>query len=145
MIRFKYKNYKKQKKVRNYKELWEEAELPADEFIRRFLYHVLPSGYHRIRHYGFLSNGCKKRFRQLRTRLWESVDDQPMEKDGDIQSGIKCPKCREGILIPVLVIDGKGNILKGGIHDLIRMKKGIKNGKRLENRRDGTVETMDTS
>jgi hypothetical protein len=31
--------------------------LDADEFIRRFLLHVLPAGFHRIRHYGFLANG----------------------------------------------------------------------------------------
>jgi Putative transposase len=31
--------------------------LGADEFIRRFLLHVLPDGFHRIRHYGYLANG----------------------------------------------------------------------------------------
>jgi hypothetical protein len=31
--------------------------LGADEFIRRFLLHVLPGGFHRIRHYGYLANG----------------------------------------------------------------------------------------
>jgi hypothetical protein len=31
--------------------------LDADEFIRRFLLHVLPNGFHRIRHYGYLANG----------------------------------------------------------------------------------------
>jgi hypothetical protein len=29
----------------------------AEEFIRRFLLHTLPDGFHRIRHYGFLANG----------------------------------------------------------------------------------------
>ena len=34
--------------------------LGADEFIRRFLLHVLPKGFHRIRHYGLLASaGCK--------------------------------------------------------------------------------------
>jgi hypothetical protein len=33
--------------------------LAADEFIRRFLLHSLPDGFHRIRHYGFLANGCR--------------------------------------------------------------------------------------
>ena len=32
--------------------------LDADEFIRRFLLHVLPDGFHRIRHFGFLANAC---------------------------------------------------------------------------------------
>ena len=31
--------------------------LPTDEFIRRFLMHVLPKGVHRIRHYGLFANG----------------------------------------------------------------------------------------
>jgi hypothetical protein len=31
--------------------------LKTDEFIRRFLIHVLPKGQHRIRHYGFFGNG----------------------------------------------------------------------------------------
>ncbi len=31
--------------------------LSAHEFIRRFLIHVLPGGFHRIRHYGLLANG----------------------------------------------------------------------------------------
>lgn len=31
--------------------------LPADEFMRRFLIHTLPDGFHRIRHIGFLANG----------------------------------------------------------------------------------------
>lgn len=34
--------------------------LGADEFMRRFLLHVLPSGFHRIRHYGLLANGSRK-------------------------------------------------------------------------------------
>ena len=34
--------------------------LSADEFIRRFLLHVLPSGFHRIRYYGFLGNRYRK-------------------------------------------------------------------------------------
>ena len=33
--------------------------LGADEFIRRFLLHVLPDGFHRIRHYGLFASGCR--------------------------------------------------------------------------------------
>ena len=33
--------------------------LPVDEFIRRFLLHVLPNGFHRIRHYGFLAGAAR--------------------------------------------------------------------------------------
>ena len=34
--------------------------LAADEFMRRFLLHVLPSGLHRIRHYGLLTNAARR-------------------------------------------------------------------------------------
>ena len=34
--------------------------LRADEFVRRFLLHVLPSGFHRIRHYGLLANPSRR-------------------------------------------------------------------------------------
>ena len=34
--------------------------LATDEFIRRFLIHFLPDGFHRIRHFGFLANGCRR-------------------------------------------------------------------------------------
>ncbi len=33
--------------------------LDSGEFIRRLLLHVLPDGFHRIRHYGFLANGVR--------------------------------------------------------------------------------------
>ncbi|MEJ6474282.1 transposase [Pseudoalteromonas piscicida] len=35
--------------------------LSKDEFLRRYLQHVLPKGFMRIRHYGFLANACRKR------------------------------------------------------------------------------------
>ena len=34
-------------------------KLVLDEFIRRFLLHTLPDGFHRIRHFGFMANGCR--------------------------------------------------------------------------------------
>lgn len=34
--------------------------LNPHEFIRRFLIYSLPDGFHRIRHYGFLANGCRR-------------------------------------------------------------------------------------
>jgi hypothetical protein len=37
--------------------------LAVDEFIRRFLIHVLPDGFHRIRHYGLFANGGRAEHR----------------------------------------------------------------------------------
>ena len=43
--------------------------LAADEFIRRFLLHALPDGFHRIRHYGFLANSHRGEKLELCRRL----------------------------------------------------------------------------
>ncbi len=40
---------------------YDTMTVSADEFIRRFLLHVLPDGMHRIRHCGILANGCRAR------------------------------------------------------------------------------------
>ena len=77
------------------------ASLPVDKFIGRFLTHVLPSGFMRIRHYGFLANRAKKIcLAQIRTQLHASqpeptepktVADWMLELTGvDITS---CPGC----------------------------------------------------
>ena len=54
-VRFRYKDYRAQ-----HRERWKTMTLPADEFIRRFLLHVLPKGFHRIRHYGLFANSERK-------------------------------------------------------------------------------------
>jgi len=48
--------------------------LDADEFIRRFLLHALPDGFHRIRHYGFLANGDRADNVALCQRLLDGCD-----------------------------------------------------------------------
>jgi hypothetical protein len=51
-VTFRWKDYRAKGRDRQ-----KVMTLPAHEFIRRFLLHVLPKGFHRIRHYGFLANG----------------------------------------------------------------------------------------
>ena len=51
---FKYKDYRIEGPAR-----YKAMTLATDEFIRRFLIHVLPKGFHRIRHYGLLANGTR--------------------------------------------------------------------------------------
>ena len=54
-VTFRYKDYRRNGQAR-----YRTMTLAADEFIRRFLLHVLPKGFHRIRHYGLLASaGCK--------------------------------------------------------------------------------------
>jgi hypothetical protein len=51
-VTFKYKDYRIEGPGR-----YKTMTLATDEFIRRFLVHVLPKGFHRIRHYGLLASG----------------------------------------------------------------------------------------
>jgi len=46
--------------------------LGVDEFIRRFLLHVMPDGFHRIRHYGYLANGRRRR-RDVRRQVSSGI------------------------------------------------------------------------
>jgi len=64
-VSFKWKDYRAKRPDR-----YKIMTLAIDEFIRRFLLHVLPSGFHRIRHYGFLANHLRvKQVRRLRQLL----------------------------------------------------------------------------
>jgi Putative transposase len=51
--------------------------LVADEYIRRFLMHVLPKGFQRIRHYGFLANCCRGRKLALCRQLLRMPPHEP--------------------------------------------------------------------
>jgi hypothetical protein len=51
-VTFRYKDYRADGRARE-----KRMTLTTDEFIRRFLIHVLPRGFHRIRHYGLFANG----------------------------------------------------------------------------------------
>jgi hypothetical protein len=77
-----------------------QMSLDADEFIRRFLLHSLPDGFHRIRHYGFLANGRRRaRLAAIRALLaatmpaasdHDSVLPRPKRSDFDPTA---CPCC----------------------------------------------------
>ena len=51
-VAFRYKDYRA-----DHSQRWKTMTLTTNEFIRRFLSHVLPKGFHRIRHYGLITNG----------------------------------------------------------------------------------------
>jgi len=54
-VTFRYKDYRREGTDRH-----QVMTLATDEFIRRFLLHVLPRGFHRIRHYGLLAGSSRK-------------------------------------------------------------------------------------
>ena len=53
-VTFQFKDYRAKGRCR-----YKPMTLPVDEFMRRFLLHVLPRGFHRIRHYGLLANAAR--------------------------------------------------------------------------------------
>ena len=84
--------------------------LEAHEFVRRFLLHVLPSGFQRIRHYGFLANRTREvkleRCRQLLNA--PAPDPLPVDEPEDYRdryqrlTGVSlwdCPLCKHGRMI----------------------------------------------
>ena len=66
-VRFTWKDYRVHGRTK-------VMTLDADEFIRRFLLHVLPDGFHRIRHYGFLANRDRRDNLALCRRLIAAND-----------------------------------------------------------------------
>ena len=91
--------------------------LAADEFIRRFLLHVLPEGFHRIRYYGFLGNRHRAqkltRCRELLAMpIPESLHDQSEHDYRDHYEELtgvslkQCPACRQGQMVIIETIDG---------------------------------------
>ena len=84
--------------------------LDAQEFIRRFLLHVLPDGFMRIRHFGFLANRAKKqnlsRCREL-LGLNPALPEVPKKSPQDLMvelTGVdlsRCPACKKGTMVIV--------------------------------------------
>ena len=62
--------------------------LSSEEFMRRFLLHVLPGGLHRIRHYGLLANGVRKTNLALARELLHVVPAQAAQASNDEQSNV---------------------------------------------------------
>jgi hypothetical protein len=104
-VTFSWKDYKNGGQKRT-------TTLDATEFIRRFLLHVLPRGFQRIRQYGFLANCVrKKRLQLVRELLGEKKKpDLPSpgeeEPQGDVESTGEerydvCPACKDGRLVPL--------------------------------------------
>ena len=99
-VRFRWKDYRHHDRQKT-------MTLGAGEFIRRFLLHVLPPGFHRIRHYGFLGNRHRAeqlvRCRHLLGMLLPVLPAPPGPRDyrdvSEALTGISlrvCPVCQHG-------------------------------------------------
>jgi hypothetical protein len=103
-VTFKYKDYRAKQRFR-----YKPMTLTTDEFIRRFLIHVLPKGFHRIRHYGLFANATRihnlTQARELLRVPPPIIDTDNVNSATDHSPSSNptfvCPKCRT----PMIVID----------------------------------------
>ena len=92
-VTFQYKDYRNQHRQRT-------LTLPATEFIRRFMMHVVPRGFMRIRYYGFLANTHRdKQLDKIRKLLnahqpEPTCEEQPQDYPHDDPGSQRCPNCR---------------------------------------------------
>lgn len=99
-VTFRYKDYSKgcQQKA---------LSLDGAEFIRRFLLHILPKGFVRIRHYGFLANCNRKKMLPLcRQLLGQAAPPrtEPQQTSPEPGQPRPCPSCKDGFLLPVATL-----------------------------------------
>ncbi len=107
VVAFKWKDYRIKGRDR-----MKTMRFDAAEFIRRFLLHVLPSGFHRIRHYGLFAGAVRaqniERARQLLAPSKVSPESAAADADGDAEpasSFRSCPCCG-GQMIVVETFEG---------------------------------------
>jgi len=88
--------------------------LTTDEFIHRFLIHVLPSRFHRIRHAGFLANGIRRdRIGQIRRLLdtepepAQMPDEAASAEPEDPPAHQPCPKCGGAMIVVETFLRGQ--------------------------------------
>ena len=123
-VTFKWKDYRAKGSAR-----YKTMTLATEEFIRRFLSHVLPHGFHRIRHYGLFANTCRQsNLTKVRTLLDQEqpavIADASDPEDGHSDSArapegpFVCPDCGARMVVTV-VFAGKpwSRAPPGRIHD----------------------------
>jgi hypothetical protein len=97
-VTFRWKDYRAKEPERQ-----KVMTLASDEFIRRFLIHVLPGGFHRIRHYGLFANGGRAdNLARARELLGvPPTQSEPSDTDPDEPSILSflCPSCGGRMII----------------------------------------------
>ncbi len=88
-VTFRWKDYRATGRAK-----YKTMSLAAGEFIRRFLLHVLPTGFHRIRHYGLLANAGRKDNLALARALLKVPAPPPSESDQAAASAPPTFVCR---------------------------------------------------
>jgi hypothetical protein len=106
-VTFRWKDYRARGKTRH-----KTMTLAADEFMRRFLLHVLPGGFHRIRHYGLIANaGRRENLARARELLHVVPDvagaegvDAPI---GGVRPTFVCPDCGAAMVVIETFVRGQ--------------------------------------
>jgi putative transposase len=102
-VTFRWKDYREHGRTRQ-----KTMTLATEEFMRRFLLHVLPSGFHRIRHYGLLANANRKHDIAAVREILHQPPPMPPAEPGDGSADHRCPRptflCRH-CGAPMLVIE----------------------------------------
>lgn len=84
---------------------WKTMTLPAEEFLRRYLQHVLPEGFHKVRYFGLWSPANRRKLAQIQAEMAENIE--PVAEDEVTPSGpmVKlCPCCGKGIMVVIEVL-----------------------------------------
>jgi len=97
-VTFRWKDYREHGRTR-----YKTMSLQTTEFMRRFLLHVLPSGFHRIRHYGLLANANRQRDIPAVRALLHQPAPQPAADQSAEHTGARptfvCRHCGAPMLI----------------------------------------------
>ena len=92
-VTFRWKDYRARDGAKG-REWIKAMTLGVDEFIRRFLLHVLPDGFHRIRHYGLFATGqCKANVARVRSLLGPAQAATGAEPEPAFEAGAAAPAC----------------------------------------------------
>jgi hypothetical protein len=79
---------------------WKTMTLKGGEFLRRYLQHVLPKGFHKVRYYGLLSPANRLRLKRVQLLLAErSRIKEVDEKVPEAAPKHICPCCHEGVMV----------------------------------------------
>lgn len=91
-VAFRYKDYRDKNRQKT-------MHLSGEEFVRRFLLHVMPKGFSRIRHYGFLAGCCRaQRLAQIREALSQPEPSIDASCTSTHEKVYHCPRCKVGHL-----------------------------------------------
>jgi len=80
-----------------------EMKLPVEKFLRRFLLHILPKGFVRIRNFGFLASRHRRRLLPLCFQCLGADRDSLTDQPPDTKGLWKCPKCGGPMIVALRV------------------------------------------